>query len=244
MSNEGIMYEFKEFGKNMQIVAICTILGIGPIALIFMFIALGNIKRANFQLNNNYLKAYRSKIINSFIIGLLGVPILIIGILLIVFSATSYILPFDWMIISSGGAIVGIGAAFFIVSGIINMHAWEGLKLFFAESGEMFPERLRDEAYSGAEKLRMGALMYLLGFLVITLFIGFILQVVGYFKLSKLNMLDLSYTSKPKPQESLPQEVYQEQIPISSEKPKFCPACGARLSGEGRFCALCGSEIA
>ena len=53
--------DFYEFGKNMQIVAICTVLSLvtgvtGIIALIFIFIALGNIKNANLKLNNEYLE--------------------------------------------------------------------------------------------------------------------------------------------------------------------------------------------
>jgi hypothetical protein len=242
------MYEFKEYGKNMQIVAICTILGflsITPlIALIFIFIALGNIKRANYQLNNEYLLKYRSKYISSFIVGIFGVPILVIGILMIVFSAVNLFLPFDWIIIFAGITILIIGLAFFIVSGVTEMHAWENLKIFLAENGDLFPNRITEDAIDGAAKLRTAALMYILGFLGITLIIGFIFQVIGYFKLAKFNMLDISYISKPEPLEPLPQKTYQEKIPISSDIPKFCPACGAKLSGEGRFCALCGSEIA
>lgn len=242
------MYEFKEFGKNMQIVAICTILGflsVTPlIALIFMFIALGNIKKASVQLNDSYLMEFRSKYISSFILGLIGGPIIAIGIIMIVFSAINLFLPFDWIIISAGITIVIIGLAFVIISGVLQMRAWEKFKLFLVEYGDMFPKRITDDAINGADKLKTAALMYLLGFLVITLIIGFILQVVGYFKLAKFNMLDLSYKSKSEPLQVPPKQTYQQQVTVPTDTPKFCPACGARLSGEGRYCALCGSEIA
>ncbi|MFX0059650.1 MAG: hypothetical protein ACFE85_17460 [Candidatus Hodarchaeota archaeon] len=248
MSNEGILDEFRQYGKNIQIVAICTILGflsITPlIVIIFMFIALGNIKRANLQLNDTYLTAYRSKYISSFVVRIIAVPILVIGILMIVFSAINLFLPFDWMIIFAGISVLIIGLVFFIVSGVIEMRAWENLKQFLVENGDLFPKRIAEEAINGASKLRTAALMYLLGFLGITLIIGFILQVVGYFKLAKLNMLDVSYIAKSETLETPRQQAYQQQVVIPSDVPKFCPACGARLSGEGRFCALCGSEIA
>lgn len=247
MSNEGIMYEFKEFGKNMQIVAICTVLGflsITPlIALIFMFIALGNIKRASLQLNDSYLMEYRSKYISSFILGIIGGPILAIGIVVIVFSAINLFLPFDWIIISVGITIVLIALTLVIISGIIQMQAWEKFKLFLVEKGEIFPKRITDEALSGADKLKTAALMYLLGFLLITLLIGFILQVIGYFKLAKFNMLELSYKPKSESLQALPEQNYQQQIAIPSDIPKFCPVCGAKLSGKGKYCPLCGSEI-
>ena len=70
MSTIEVKKEFKEFGKNIQIVAICTVLTIatgmtGLIALIFSFIALGNIKRINLQLNNFSLEEFRSNYIRK-----------------------------------------------------------------------------------------------------------------------------------------------------------------------------------
>jgi len=244
------MYEFKEYGKNMQTVAICTILSITfiPItpllSLIFMFIALGNIKKANIQLNNRNLMAYRSKYINSVIIALVAIPILAIGVVMIVFSALEIFLYFDWMIIFAGATIILIGIVLMIVSGVIQMHAWENLKIFLAENGELFPKAISMEVYDGANKLKTAMLMYILGFLGITIIIGFIFQIIGYFKLAKFNRLDLSYTPKSEPLQSKPQQPYQEPISIKNDIPKFCSACGGNLSGEGRFCSLYGSEIA
>ncbi|MFX1588038.1 MAG: hypothetical protein ACFFC1_07785, partial [Promethearchaeota archaeon] len=235
--------------KNMQIVAICTILSISfmpitpIISLIFMFIALGNIKKANLQLNNRNLVAYRSKYISSFILLSVGITILAIGIAIIVLNALEVLLFFDWMIIFAGATITLIGFVLMIVSGVTQRHAWENLKIFLAENGDLFPKAIAMEAYDGANKLKTAMLMYLLGFLGITLIIGFIFQIIGYFKLAKFNRLDISFNPKSEPQQSKRQESYQEQISIIKEIPKFCSACGGNLSGEGRFCALCGAEI-
>ncbi|MFX0178841.1 MAG: hypothetical protein ACFE78_01550 [Candidatus Hodarchaeota archaeon] len=243
------MYEFKEYGKNMQTVAICTILSISfmpitpIISLIFMFIALGNIKKANLQLNNRNLVAYRSKYISSFIFLSVGITILAIGIAIIVLNALEILLFFDWMIIIAGATIILIGFVLMIVSGVIQRHAWENLKIFLAENGDLFPKAIAMEAYDGANKLKTAMLMYLLGFLGITLIIGFIFQIIGYFKLAKFNRLDISYSPKSEPQQFKPQQPYQEPVSIIKENPKFCSACGGNLSGEGRFCALCGTEV-
>ncbi|MFX0134935.1 MAG: hypothetical protein ACFFDN_14940 [Candidatus Hodarchaeota archaeon] len=234
----------------MQTVAICTLLSIAfiPItplvSLIFMFIALGNIKKANLQLNNTNLMAYRSKYISSFILLSVGITILAIGIPIVVLNALEILLFFDWMIIFAGATTTLIGFVLMIVSGVIQRHAWENLKIFLAENGDLFPKAITMEAYDGANKLKTAMLMYLLGFLGITLIIGFIFQIIGYFKLAKFNRLDISYTTNSEPQHSKPQQPSQEPISITTDIPKFCSACGGNLSEEGIFCALCGSEIA
>jgi hypothetical protein len=97
--------------------------------------------------------------------------------------------------------------------------------------------------------------LYALGFLGITIFIGFIFKIVGYFKLAKLN--NLIYQSQPKEVTSQYRVQYQSEqtqsaqlAPSEVEIPEksveiinFCAHCGAKLSRGGRFCPLCGSEV-
>ncbi|MFX0004992.1 MAG: hypothetical protein ACFE9J_16115, partial [Candidatus Hermodarchaeota archaeon] len=64
MPNISIKKEFHDFGKYIQIVAILTIVSIttgmaGFIALIFIFVAMGSLKRANYTLNNSSLHEFR-----------------------------------------------------------------------------------------------------------------------------------------------------------------------------------------
>ena len=78
-------------------------------------------------------------------------------------------------------------------------------------------------------------------FLVIPGIIGFIFQAIGFFKLAKLNTLSVFDAPKePEPVEQayVPKTASDFEISI-----KFCPNCGTTLSGIGKFCALCGSEI-
>jgi hypothetical protein len=135
------------------------------------------------------------------------------------------------------------------------MRAWENLKLYFQQNEELFPENLRHEIIDGSDNLRTGALLFALGFLVITFIVGFIFKVIGYFKLAKLK--SMIYQQQPK-EESLQYKVqYQQPTAQSSqqtpsventvEKPiqtsNFCPNCGTKLSRGGRFCPLCGSQV-
>ncbi|GAI72453.1 unnamed protein product, partial [marine sediment metagenome] len=84
MSNIGVNKEFHDFGKYIQVGAILTIVSIttgmaGFIAMIFIFIAMRSLKRANYTLNNSSLHEFRSKYIKGFISRICGMIILIIG---------------------------------------------------------------------------------------------------------------------------------------------------------------------
>ena len=114
----------------------------------------------------------------------------------------------------------------------------------------LFPEHVRHELIDGCDNLRTGALLFALGFLVITAIIGWILQAVGYFKLAKLDTLMYFDTPEPPKQQIAPKELLvapQVQEVRSSietmEISNFCPNCGAKLGRGGKFCALCGSQI-
>lgn len=246
MSNIGVRKEFHESGKYFRVVAILTIVSItagiaGFIAMIFVFIAMGCLKRANYTLNNSSLHEFRSKYIRGFISRICGMVVLITGVVNLVFffffstSFPFYIslyLPIILMI--SGLVLIYVGVA-------AEMKAWKNLKIFFENNFKMFPADISDEAIKGCDKLKTGTLLSSLWFLIVPAIIGFIYQVKGYFMLATLNKLstyDVPESSKL--QASLPKP---QAVNNLERKIKFCPNCGAKLSVLGKFCALCGSEI-
>ncbi|MBA7475091.1 hypothetical protein ES707_10457 [subsurface metagenome] len=247
MSNMDVRNDFYEFGKNMQIVAICTVLSIvtgvtSLIALIFIFIALGNIKKANLKLNNEYLEEFRLKYVRAFILRICGTIVLMIGVINLVFF---FFIPSDfdsfWITISISVILILAGLTFGITSVVAEMKAWKNLKRFFEENRSMFPGSISHELIDGCDKLKTAALLNALGFLIITAIIGFIYQIIGYFKLAKLNTLLLYDVPKTSPiQVNLPES---RSISINKVASSFCPNCGTKLSGLGKFCPLCGSDI-
>jgi hypothetical protein len=265
MDNNFARTQFYEFGKHMYGVAIATVLTIIPpigavagiVALVFIFLALADIKRLNFQLNDPNLELFRSKYITYFIYTILAIILLVIGginlAISLIYSGYGYMsmgVTFPLAII-----LLVVGVVVLITASVIEMKAWENLKLFFQQNEELFPDNLRYEIIDGCDNLRTGALLFALGFLVITIFIGFIFKIIGYFKLAKLK--SMIYQQQPKEDTSQYKVQYQQPSAQSSqqappveqtmEKPiqtsNFCPNCGAKLSRGGRFCPLCGSQV-
>jgi uncharacterized membrane protein len=252
-NNDFILREMTAFGKNMQAVAICIVLTIVPylsyvtsiVAFVFIIMALNNIRNINSQLNNILLAEYRSRYIPGFIIRLIGTFALSIS--LNAFPRFNFYYPSLFNVLAiSVPAIVGL--ILMIIGGSIEMSAWDRLKLFFEENQSIFPEYFQNKAIYACEKLRTGALLYALGFLIITILIGFILQVIGYFSLAKFNQLTSSYVQPGKPQPPIapgapkPPQAPQAPIPPLEQK-KFCPNCGAQIKEGGKFCAECGSPL-
>lgn len=247
MTDIGIRKNFLDFGRNIQIVAICTVLSIatgitGFIALIFIFIALGNIKKVNFLLNSASLEQFRSRYIRGFILRLIGIFIILTGgvNIAVYFIFMPFAISF-WTTLSLSIILLSAGLIFILVGVSSEIKAWKNLKVFFENNSSLFPSELSSELIDGCDKLKKGTLLSALGFLVIPGIIGFIFQVIGFFKLAKLNTLsEFDAPKEPKPVE----QAYVPKLASEIESSiNFCPSCGSRLSGKGKFCALCGSEI-
>ena len=247
MSNIDVKKDFQNFGRNIQIVAILTVLSIatgitGFIASIFIFIALGNIKKINLQLNNASLEQFRKKYIGGFISGLIGMSILITGGVGIAFYFI--FIPFSisiWTMLSISIALLSAGLIFIIVGLISEIKAWKNLKVFFENNSDLFPSDLSSELIDGCDKLKKGTLLSAFWFLVIPAIIGFIFQTIGFFKLAKLNTI--SVLEAPKEPEQVEQAYVPKTVSDFEITTNFCPNCGTKLSGIGKFCALCGSTI-
>lgn len=205
---------FQEFGNKMHTVAILSIIGIfiTPlqfIAFIYLLLAIGKIKKANYDLNNPHLRNFRSKFISSLFIRIIGT---ILWVLLTAFVVFLFILPnfgimageFDpsypphfgiplWSMITAIVVLLVVEIIIILISGILGMTAWDELKRFLEDNREFFPPWTIDDAIEGAENLKTASFLYAIGFLIIPLIIGLIFQIMGYFKVAKLRNINHSY---------------------------------------------------
>lgn len=246
MSNASINKEFHDFGKHIETVAFLTVLSLaigitGFIAMIFLFIAFGCLKRINSLMNDFRLQDFQSSYIRSIISKIGGVAILTVGgVNLALFFINPTPLPIyislsiPIILLLSGVILIYLGIA-------AEMKAWKNLRIFFENNFSMFPKRISDKAIRGCDKLRTGTLLLSLWFLVIPAIIGFIFQIQGYFLLAKFR--DLSTTESLESQGLQETSYKPHEIVADQETVKFCPNCGAKLSELGKYCALCGSEI-
>ncbi len=251
MSSANINREFSEFGNKMLIIAILTIVSfvlgfaslissfIGFVGLflnigifILFFIALGNIYEAGTELNNQNLLEFRSKLIISLILGLIGSFFFVVGIfgLVIVFNAGAIlaaIIVFALFII--------IGIVLLIIATVFRIIAWSKLKTFFELNASLFPSNIAEDAKSGASLCKIGAI---LDATIILSFVGDILRIIGYFKLKSLKDLVGAPAVRPAPLPEAPQ-------PAASPKTaaNFCPSCGSQIEPGVKYCTECGSEI-
>jgi len=266
MSYANINIEFSEFGRKMRMLGIILVLDfllslisvfvayIGYISwvftileLYFIFSALKNIRIVGDVMNNRNLHEYRSKWINGFVVRIIGGVLTTIGgvnlINILLYGGPTYLI---------GIFIVGIIIT--LIGAYIEMQAWKELIIFFQQNGGMFPQMISYNANRGSNNMKNAALCDILFFLIITPLIAYILRVLGYFKLAKLEETrDIQMQAKVP--EYQPQPVYQpiQQSPyrttspqpaaLSEESFKYCPHCGVKVEGHEKFCGTCGSKL-
>jgi len=249
MSNIDVRSEFSEFGKKMKIVGIMTILVIIPyvgtflsfIGFIFGIMALADIRNANTKLNQSSLENYRSKFISAIVIRIISTAISGIGSFFTSNWVINFLFTFNLSDLITGAVILLITFVLNIIAASIEMDAWRSLTDFFNQNRTMFPQHIATEAADGSDKLRSAALMNILSFLIITILIGWILQIIGYFKLAKLE--EITRYSDTVPIIAAPIEEVVSQPTTPSSGLSYCPSCGANVTGKGKYCVECGAEL-
>ena len=242
MSDKNIMREFKEFGNKMNTLAILAIIifitgiigifirFVGFINLIFAVIsffiflsALGNIKEAGYGLNNRDLLEFRSKIIIAMILGIPGLLFITLGIVLLILGFIIVAILF-----------IVLAIIILLIAAIFNILAWGKLEDFFKANMNMFPANISNDARTGANLCKVGAI---LNITIILAFIGDILRIIGYFKLASLkNLGGAPSTPATRPAAPAP-------APAPAAAGRFCPNCGSSVTLGVNYCPSCGSEI-
>lgn len=248
---------FAQFGKYCFIMAIFMILVIIPyvgfIAGIVQFVLVIRIyivaKRIQKQLNNENIRIFYSRfLIANLLFWVMNVVFILMMILLNVFSPTTSD-PSEAATIIANILYIAIVLAFLIISGLLQRKAWENLNIFFTENREMFPEIIVVSALNGTKKLRTAGLLTILGFLIITLIVGYILSIIGFFKLGKLRRIeDVSdqfpmAAPPPEPAVTAEPEPPKKEEPEPVEDLQFCGNCGTKLNSSWSVCPECGSPV-
>lgn len=203
MSNPDVNREFSEFGGRMKLIAILTLISvvvgiftgfstsvgfIDAVIILVVFIlfilVLGDIRSAGAMLNNKNLLSFRSKVITSFIIGIIGAIIFtagLVGLGITIFFIGSFALSLVSL------TILIIGIIFLLFAAILQIQAWGRLESFFTNNATLFSQEVAKDARAGAKLCKIGAI---LDITIILTFIGEILRVIGYFKLASLKYLE------------------------------------------------------
>jgi len=235
-----------------------------PIHFILTMVAVGDVSKLNRELKDPYLQTFRSKYIAASIIKLIGSIVVHTGAAIVAFGYffhpifdPYYIGMFPYSIPPTVIVFI-IGVIIMIIGSAVEIGAWNKLKLFVYHRKEIFPISINTDTINKIENLRSGAVAWALGFLGVTIIIGWINQIVGYIGLSNVaERLTMGEPIKPQTQ------VYQAPSPPtpptpptaplppspSAQEPQsvtdivFCPMCGAKVSKGAIFCAECGVKL-
>ncbi|MHA1820118.1 MAG: zinc ribbon domain-containing protein [Promethearchaeota archaeon] len=233
---------------------------IGFIIFILIIMALSKIKKINIVLKDPDLKNFHSKMIASIIISFIGSNISLIINLKDPFALANLInyrrgylpsLPPGTMVHL---AINLLGTLLLWISYILVYVAYKSLERYFEENTGAFPNNIAIDAKTGAKDLKLGGLMDILGFLIITLLIGFIFNLIGYFKLgSSLKKLEGAPINQDIFKGAYKIISYSQEVHITTVgenktssnymKPRFCRNCGAPLKEGAKFCSKCGAPV-
>lgn len=249
MTTDIVNREFRQFGDRMFLILIFFLLNFiipfvaGLVMLIFTIKALGDIKNANRELKSDDLEDFRSYFISSYVLIFITGTIFVIAGILAVFAFWPYIeyqtFP-PWVDLLRLALIPGIifiiGLLTLLISGILRYSAWGNLNEFFIKNSEIFPEAIAYDARKGSNNLKTASLCMLLGFLIITIPISIIYEILGYAKLSKLKNLQYSNATKPSQPTETPTSITGGAI-------NFCTHCGAKKEEGATFCSSCGQQF-
>ena len=240
-----------KFTKSLRTVGILLIfviipylaLVIIPIHFIFAMVSLRDLKNINRELNDGYLNSFYSKYLTASIFKLIGSILVHIGAAMTAIFSPQFFPYSFYGLFSTTVLIFIIGFVIMIIGSGVEVGAWDNLKLFIHYNESSFPERINFDTTAKVENLRGGALSWALGFLVITIIIGWILQLVGYFGLNSVaERLIKSEPFAPVTQYHQPTSIpTQEQQPVGEIE--FCPMCGASVAEGARYCGECGVKL-
>jgi len=253
MWNNSILSAFRDFGKNMQLIAIFLLISLIPgigfigviLVIVFKFAALNNIKLINLSLQNDLLEQFRSKMISSIYRLFIAIFSIIPG---GIFLAVAFLIPIGNFvnIVIIGSILIALGLILIISAFVQERKAWKNLKNFFEENYNLSSKIIMRDIVQGIDNLATGALLNALYVFGITIFIGYILQLVGYFQVAKIAnvMIQIPEESEiiltnSSPTSATPNTVLLKQ----SKTANFCPMCGTRIFEKGIFCAECGSRL-
>jgi len=260
MSSSNLEMKWMKFGKNLRNVGGLLILIIIPyiafvaliIQLILIIVLINDFNKINRELKNPHLEEFRTRYLTASIIKFIGAIILnvacvwLAGVLLGFYGAYIPYIGGPFMRFIPIITLFIIGFILMIVGSAIEVGAWDNLKSFIVQNREMFPKMGKD-AIDGVEKLRSGAMLWVLGFLIIPIVIGWIFQLIGYFTLSKIADQKPVISTEPI-RVAEPQTTYvpaPAPVPIQevADLIKFCPLCGAKLAKAAKFCGECGTQV-
>jgi hypothetical protein len=268
MSNSNIEMNWLSFVKRLRSVGALLLFVmipyfafvIIPIQFILAIIAVRNIKNMNQELNNSFLENFYSKYLAASILKFIGSIIVHVAgamfAVIIAFStffAPIYLGPYPVWLFPPAITLMVIGFIVMIVGSSIEVGAWDSLKYFIQDNSHLFAERSLGDIRSSLKNLRTGALLWALGFLIVPIIIGWILQLIGYFTLSNIAKWGIEIekitpiTQDTKPISSDTQETLIISQPTAEPQPeeiiKFCPMCGAKIPEGAKFCGECGVHL-
>ena len=249
MSISNFEIKWIKFTKSLRIVGVLLIflvipylaLAIIPIHFIFAMVSLRDLKNINRELNDGYLKSFRSKYLAASILKLFGSILVHIGAAMIaIFNSLS--LPYYYSIfgiVFPPMIVFAIGFVFMIVGSGVEIGAWNNLNLFIHHNDALFQTRISSDTSTKVDALRSGALLWTIGFFII----GWIIQIIGYFGLKSAAEGVLKHeVMAPATQYHQPNSPpAQELQPVS--KIEFCAMCGAKLEGGASYCSNCGVKM-
>jgi hypothetical protein len=178
MASDMVRNNFRKFGKRMFGLGVCTILLFIPLAnlvalvliIVYIFLILGDVKRANAELQQKNLKNFRIFIILGILAMILFMGVLFYVLLLVFFSPETLEEMAQGYMDAQGDTTVyvavdivisGIVQPFYMLVMVCEMVAWLNLFKFFKEN-ELFSERAWAKAKSGSNVLKIAVMINLL----------------------------------------------------------------------------------